>query len=69
VQLRGLRQLKNPVTSSEIEPATFRLVSQGPNKLRYRVPLPVLIAVTDFKQSDVNVDFHFLLSDLVFYNF
>jgi hypothetical protein len=27
VQLEGLRKLKNPVPSSEIEPASFRLVA------------------------------------------
>jgi hypothetical protein len=35
--LEGLYQLKNPMTSSELEPATFRLVSQCVNQLRYCV--------------------------------
>jgi hypothetical protein len=33
--LEGLGQFKSPVTSSEIEPATFRLVAQYLNHLRY----------------------------------
>jgi hypothetical protein len=36
--LEGFGQLKNPTTSSRIEPATFRLVVQFLNQLRYRVP-------------------------------
>jgi hypothetical protein len=35
--LEGLSHLENPVTSSGIEPATFRLVAQCLNELRYRV--------------------------------
>jgi hypothetical protein len=38
VRLEGLGQLKNPMNSSEIEPATFRLVALCLNQLRYRVP-------------------------------
>jgi hypothetical protein len=34
VRLEGLGQLKNPMTS-RIEPATFRIVAQCLNKLRY----------------------------------
>jgi hypothetical protein len=37
VRLEGLGQLKNPVTSSGLEPANFRLVAQCLNQLRYRV--------------------------------
>jgi hypothetical protein len=37
VRLEGLFQLKNPMTSSGIEPATFRLLTQCLNQLRYRV--------------------------------
>jgi hypothetical protein len=37
VRLEGLGQLKNPITSSEIEPATFQLVAYCLNQLRYRV--------------------------------
>jgi hypothetical protein len=38
VRPEGLGQLKNPITSSGIEPATLRLVAQCLNQLRYRVP-------------------------------
>jgi hypothetical protein len=37
VRLKGLGQLKNPVTSG-VELATFRLVAQCLNQLCYRVP-------------------------------
>jgi hypothetical protein len=37
VRLLGLGQLKNPMTSSEIETATFRLAAQSFNQLRYQV--------------------------------
>jgi hypothetical protein len=42
VQLERLGQLKIPVTSLGIEPATFRIVAQCLSQLRYRVP-PALI--------------------------
>jgi hypothetical protein len=38
VRLEGLGQLKKKSTSSGIEPATFRLVAQCLNQLRYCVP-------------------------------
>jgi hypothetical protein len=37
VRLDGIGQLKNPMTSSEIEPVTFRLEALCLNQLRYRV--------------------------------
>jgi hypothetical protein len=42
VRLEELGQLKNPMNSSGIEPATFRLVTQFLNQIRYRVLRPVL---------------------------
>jgi hypothetical protein len=38
MRLQGLGQLRNPITSSGIEPATFRLIAQCLNQLRYRMP-------------------------------
>jgi hypothetical protein len=37
VRLEGLVKLKNPMISSRIETATFWLVAQRLNQLRYRV--------------------------------
>jgi hypothetical protein len=37
VRLEGLVQLKNPMTSSGIDPVTFRLVAQCLSQLRYRL--------------------------------
>jgi hypothetical protein len=37
VRLEGLNQLKNPITSSEIETATFRLVVPQPTE-SYKTP-------------------------------
>jgi hypothetical protein len=52
MRLEGLGQLKNPMTSSEIEPETFRLVSYYLNQVLYRVPLvkyiPMLINRSNF---------------------
>jgi hypothetical protein len=38
VRLEELGKLKDPMTTSGIEPATFRLVAQYLNQLRYRLP-------------------------------
>jgi hypothetical protein len=38
MRLEGLGQLKNPMTSSEIEAATFRLAAQCLKRLRYSAP-------------------------------
>jgi hypothetical protein len=38
VRLEGLVQLRNPMSSSGIEPVTFRLTAQCLNQLRYRLP-------------------------------
>jgi hypothetical protein len=40
VWLDGLDHLKNPVTSSRVEPATFRLGAQFLKQPSYRVPPP-----------------------------
>jgi hypothetical protein len=39
MRLEGLGQLKYPATSFGIEPATFLLVAQCRNQLRYGVPV------------------------------
>jgi hypothetical protein len=43
VSLEELAQLKNPFTSSGIEPATFRLLAWCLNQLGYRVPLIFMV--------------------------
>jgi hypothetical protein len=43
VRLEGLGQLENPMTSSGIEPQTFRLVAQCLNQPRYACPHVLLV--------------------------
>jgi hypothetical protein len=56
VRLEGLGQLKNPMTSSGIEPATFRLVAQCPNQLRYLMPL------VNFKWLCKQPEYHIIIT-------
>jgi hypothetical protein len=50
VRLEGLGQLKNPMTSSGIKPATFRLVAECLNQLRYRVPPRKIMLYFNFQK-------------------
>jgi hypothetical protein len=43
LRLKGSGKLKNSLTSSSLEPATFRLVAECLNELRYRVPSILLL--------------------------
>jgi hypothetical protein len=54
VWLEGLSQLENPMTSSGIEPATFRLVAECLSQLRYRVPLLLLRLLLQFYYVDIS---------------
>jgi hypothetical protein len=53
--LEGLGQLKNLMTSSGVEPATFRLVAQCPNQLRYGVSLGLSIKAVESSSFPSNI--------------
>jgi hypothetical protein len=57
LRLEVLGKLKNPMTASGIEPATFRLVTYCINQLRYRVP-PWLRVASYYIVIDVSEDIH-----------
>jgi hypothetical protein len=57
VRLEGLGQWKNLMTSSGIEPATFRLAAQCLNQLLYRVYLLKSTLVSDVTPC-IPVEFH-----------
>jgi hypothetical protein len=54
VRLEGLDKLKNPMTSSGIELATFRLVTLCLNQLRYRVPLTKCLSEKNVRTKEKN---------------
>jgi hypothetical protein len=64
VQLEGLGQLKNPITSSGIETATFLFLTFWLNQLRYCAP-PYINVVTpvfrDVFKKFTNVIFELLI--------
>jgi hypothetical protein len=53
VWLEGLGQLKNPLTSSGIEPATFQLVAWCHNQLRYCVPPRSMYYASKLRVADL----------------
>jgi len=59
VRSEGLCQLKNPVTPSGIDPATFRLVAQCLDRLRHHVPP---MCTKDNVYTQENVRTHDVLS-------
>jgi hypothetical protein len=56
--LEGLGQLKNPMTSPGIEPATFRLVAQCPESVLQQTKKKFLIA------GGKNMHFHVFLMEI-----
>jgi hypothetical protein len=60
MQLEGSGQLKNPITSSGIEPTTFRLVAQCLNQLCYCV----LLSLQQYKtKTNKHCKKHKIISD------
>jgi hypothetical protein len=57
MRLEELDQLKNRITSSEIEPATFRLVALCLNQLRYRVPRTFYVRIKIIRHPSQNFVF------------
>jgi hypothetical protein len=51
VRLGGLDQLKNPMTSSGFEPATFRLVAYCLNQLLYGVPPELKVTLPKYLRT------------------
>jgi hypothetical protein len=54
VRLEGLGQLRNPVSSSGMEPASFRLVAYCLNQLHYRVSPTILTESLNKPQKNMN---------------
>jgi hypothetical protein len=66
VRLEGLGQLKNPMTSSEIEHTTFGLVAQCLKLLRYSVPPPPTVtgALQQSMLGTINSDCFSMMDNL-----
>jgi hypothetical protein len=64
VWLEGLIKLKNPVTLLGIDPATFRLVAQCLNQLRYCMPPEKMAEVINDEKESSGDHFYYLLNSL-----